>query len=523
MSMDAAVQLALMAKAKKVFGTEGAFLSFPVAPLPYTRPQLEFFDDKDADAARASDQNLAQFSALVNLIPLDEAWLPTETLFLWQVYEEVLKGNYAISSRTDEEEAAYQAAGAFLGSIPAGGGWQDSPAVSAYKTCEDAVRIAQEQYLAVKSTAESSSDPEQQKRWREVDEPAARAGLDALNARWLAEGQKNEVEQARARRANLGARSPLQTWQQWRSRFNPDIDTVTDTSNFTVFPSPFAPRNALDEGAWKTFQLTKDELPALLEEIPAPLKERFGVAAPPASVLSIDFEFSSALIQREWFASDALKARFWRFADGTAHLSDGAAPPSGRCPAYVTAVVFGRRVKMETIGAAAPQQAFEAIRFPAAAAGQVRLAQIPAERLAAPAAVSDRLARLIKETPPRLLATRPVLNIQERATVPPVAGVQAMGATAGTPMVRAAHLESIAAVRPILRPPAKNGPAIEARINPRHELARNLPTRPGTPNIPIVRPRRQVTQVTPDDQIFILAFVCKEVPKCPDPDPALQW
>ena len=28
---------------------------------------------------------------------------------------------------------------------------------------------------------------------------------------------------------------------------------------------------------------------------------------------------------------------------------------------------------------------------------------------------------------------------------------------------------------------------------------------------------------TPDDAIYILAFICKALPKSPDPDPTLQW
>ena len=89
--MDSAVQLALMSKAKKVFGADDTFLSFPVSPLPHTKRQLDFFAQQDATALRQSLQNLQAFSTLVNLIPSDEAWLPTETRFLWDVYEQMLK------------------------------------------------------------------------------------------------------------------------------------------------------------------------------------------------------------------------------------------------------------------------------------------------------------------------------------------------------------------------------------------------------------------------------------------------
>ena len=62
---------------------------------------------------------------------------------------------------------------------------------------------------------------------------------------------------------------------------------------------------------------------------------------------SLTFEFSSAAILRPWFVSEALRARFWRFADPGKILSDGGTPPKGTCPAYVTAIIFARKVAVE--------------------------------------------------------------------------------------------------------------------------------------------------------------------------------
>ena len=32
-----------------------------------------------------------------------------------------------------------------------------------------------------------------------------------------------------------------------------------------------------------------------------------------------------------------------------------------------------------------------------------------------------------------------------------------------------------------------------------------------------------VTESQPNDEITLLAFICKRLPLCPDPDPALSW
>jgi len=128
-----------MSKAKKVFGADDTFLSFPVSPLPYTKQQLDLFAQHDADAVRQSLRNLQEFSTLVNLIPSDEAWLPTETRFLWDVYGQVLKeANFASSTRTPQEEAAYQAALAYLRVAGEGGAWEESAPVKAYRQHKDA-------------------------------------------------------------------------------------------------------------------------------------------------------------------------------------------------------------------------------------------------------------------------------------------------------------------------------------------------------------------------------------------------
>ena len=81
--MDSCTQLALMSKAKKVFGKEDTFLSFPVSPLSFSKQQLDFHSQQDPTASRRSFQNLHAFSTLVNLIPGGEAWLPSQSRFLW--------------------------------------------------------------------------------------------------------------------------------------------------------------------------------------------------------------------------------------------------------------------------------------------------------------------------------------------------------------------------------------------------------------------------------------------------------
>ena len=112
--MDAAAQLALMVKAKAVFGAPDTFVSFPVSPLPYTKRQLDFYAQSSAGEVAESLQHLHAFSTLVNLVPGGEAWVPTESRYLWDAYRAMLEGHFADSQRTADEEADYQRALGFL-------------------------------------------------------------------------------------------------------------------------------------------------------------------------------------------------------------------------------------------------------------------------------------------------------------------------------------------------------------------------------------------------------------------------
>lgn len=504
--MDSATQLALIAKATKVFGNDQTFLSFPVTPLPFTKQELSFLDDQNL-------QNLQTFSSLVNLLPNGEAWLPTESHYLWDVYDEVLKqADLASSTRTPAEEAEYQKAFCYLYVAHEDGTREDTDFVKIYKQHKDAFLLAQQNYLAAKGTAEYSTDSAEKQQWQEVDEPTLRAELESCETLWVIQGYKNEVEEAQATIFILGARSPLQTWMEWKGRFNRDLDTLTSAIDLSsVFGSSFSPSNALDEGAWKPFKLTGAEVKALVAEAPAELRARLAIGSGDSPIASLAFEFSSATIVRPWFESDVFKARCWRFSDSSQMLSDGSTPPSGLCPSYVTAIVFARNLLVETkstLSTGEETASFENFHLPIVALApeklhllrpQIRLdpggwrSQSPTELKAkAPVVPTKQTISPAKFPSPNLPINAPVTGLQPlKATV-----VQPVNFV--SPQFRA--LQRVVFTR--LTPLSKQDEAS------------------GTPGRPSYQPSPPATQ---DEAIYILAFICKLLPRCPDPDPTLQW
>src|SRR5260221_6591400 len=144
-TMDAAVRLALMAKARKVFESDDTVLSFPALnPLTKSKDWFQLalsHGMTDAELAAASE-----FARIVNAIPNGVLFDGTSEEFLWDVYADVLgRAQVASGSLSPEEQAARLNAGALLYTTAADGARQDSPQFMAYKQCRDAVITAQEE------------------------------------------------------------------------------------------------------------------------------------------------------------------------------------------------------------------------------------------------------------------------------------------------------------------------------------------------------------------------------------------
>ncbi|WP_447963199.1 hypothetical protein [Nitrospira sp. Ecomares 2.1] len=520
MAIDSIVQLALMSKAKKVFEKEGTFLSFPVTPLAYTKEDLDFFSQETGSDLLQSKANLAAFSTLVNLIPRDEAWLPTDTRFLWNELEYVLReGHLALSTRTQEEEVAYREALTFLKVPGEGGLLQDSPKVKVYNQYKDAYIMAEQEFMEARSTGEAAEDESEKKRWREVDEPAFRAKLKDLDNQWILEGYKNEVNIARSQYQNLGAKSPSMTWDEWKGSFNQDLDSETNAQdNFTVFPSSFTPSNALEEGSWNPFSLSQAEINMLVNEAPADLRTRFSAEGAVSSKKSVTLEFSSAAIKRSWFDSEIFRSRFWRLSDSTKVFSDGGSPPSGDCPAYVTAIVFARKVVVEDKqvqpNTSNPKVSMD-LRFNYAVKDQNSIQKIN------PAVLQAVQPQLMKRPSvhPQPIKAQPVQPLMMKMQPKAMASFKSTAIRVPTQPTRGNVL-----VRPAVRTPVVARPAYSrSMVNLQASSYTRLPStpirkpapRPATP------PRPQTT--VPDENIYILAFICKPLPKSPDPDMTLQW
>ena len=482
--MDITTQLVLMSKAKKVFGNDQTFLSFPLTPQPYTKQQLNFLEDKNLE-------NLQRFSMLVNHIPTGETWQPTDSTYLWDIYRRILvDANYAESTRTPAEELAYQKAYQLLFRLRDDGTPIDSPTLTAYKRFKDAWIVAQESYNSAKTSAFYLTDPVAIQQWTTIDEPRLRNQMTTCQDQWVIEGFKNEVEAAFATRQTLGARSPYQTLSEWKKLWIQEIDNLTSAIDQSSAPaSSFSPSNALADSAWQSHQMGEAEINALFQESPAELRSRLGAASPNLSELS--FEVSSATIVRPWFASDALKARFWKFNDAS-QLSDGGMPARGDCPAYVTAIVFARKLTTTQKPAPDPQPDPKPDPKPVV----IRPRPIPVDEIQPRVKLGKIGGDRLRMSPLKPMAI-PALEVADKRLLLKDALIK-------DTLVREDMLQ--------LRRERVFSNLTEATfdrvVQPGQTQEQKDPSK-----------KQSVT----DDSIYILAMVCKRVPKCPDPDLTLHW
>jgi len=467
--MDAATQLALMAKATHVFGSDANFLSFPVTPLGINKSKLDLLGD-------TSLLNLIEFSQLANLIPTGTAWLPNASTYLWDVYRSVLTyAVYAESSRTAGEEADYQAALDVLYDPGADGLRVQSARALAYKICRDRYIVAQEAYLARPNAAPGSSES--------TEDAELRTEMEEALREWESAGYRAEIESAEATEQHLGAKSPQRTRKEWLDRFNSDVDSLTRPSDQAiVYPTSYVPEDALDDSSWRPFTISGDEIASVLALAPKELRDRLGVPAAGSPIESLSFEFSSAALVRPWFTPDLFRSRFWRFPDSDMMLSDEQATDTGLCPAYSVALVFARNIQQRMKPNAPVGTGGKELRFNLAALPQmqIQLAQLKQSPTFRPRRPSAKAA-VHRPMPPSLKPV-PAFRINPAA---PIARQRTM------------RLQQMRFRR--MQPRPTNHPPVP------------VPSAPPVASVPA------------NETIYILAFVCKRVGKSPNPDMSLHW
>jgi hypothetical protein len=473
--VDALAQLAMMTKAKAIFESDDTFLSFPaLSPLSYSAEQLAFVVPGDLTPQRLNDAS--EFAHVANQIPRGVLAPVAQGEYLWEVYRDVLAtAQPASGALTTDEQAQLDAARAVL----------SADVLTAYRQYRDATYAAEEEYKNQQLTAENSDDAALKAKWTNDDEPRLRATVARAQADWVSLGHKNEVEAAEQVQQRFANSAPTATWNEWQTSFMDDLDIKTTTDVISFAPTGFSPYDIVDDNDWPEFELARSEIAGLIAQAPAELTEIFGSNLEVSAIEHISFQYRSVAVTRSWLRPALFNARFWRLPTGAEVLSDGTDAANGRCPSYIAALVFIRNVS---------------VTLRQTAGGQV--------------VVRDHRSMLQVNPTDLKLPASFLTAIPSPGHIPvPVGG----DLHAGIPALQAIRDHRTGAAAPGLSPGAR------ALVAPPRWRGLPVFTRPiATVSTPPPASTPQPPTAT-DAEVSVLAFICKRLPRCPDPDPSLSW
>jgi hypothetical protein len=523
--MDSLAHLALMTKAQLVFAAPDTFLSFPaLSPLTYSPDELSFASGNALSAHQL--RTFAEFSRVTNSLPLGTIFQPQTDTYLWDKYHEVLTTSVLASNQpSSEQKAAVAAAQAYLHVTTPDGLPTDSPAVVAYKQCQDAWFKAVQDYKEKQLSASASTDPKQQAQWKETDEPALRAKIAEAEANWENKGNKAAVEQAQKAVTDVTAQSPQLVWRDWSSKFIPEVDLQTDPEQNTFALTGFLPNNAIEQKDWPSFTLNAFEIGRLVGQAPKELAGIFGELPSTSEIESISFEYRSVGLERPWLEPKVFSARFWKPTDPSAQLSDGGDPPKGDWPAYITAIVFARNIVLHVRAASGPPAPVQLRALPSITQ-RVQFVAQPAPGGGAPVLkpVVAAAPTAVRVPPPPSVARPAVMMRAKLATATPTMhAAVALAATAPHTVTRDHRSASPTAAAVV-----RLNPALLSTLKVAHPIVVSPPPARTPPPQPSPTPPPQPSPTPPpspepEQGVSILAFVCKRLPRCPNPDPALTW
>ncbi|GAO43552.1 hypothetical protein [Flavihumibacter petaseus] len=507
--MNAAIAIALLTKLKLIFETDAdgvkqdqKFLSFQNGQFMVSKEAFYFVDPEKygIDPTEATVRKHA-FAAMFNFIAEPNDLITVKPDLLQDVYSRVLKlAIPANSHRTAAEEASYQDALAFLNKEEAVDGIQVTP-LARYEQYEQLYKAAVSDYKTrqLQATLAEGVGAEPVKTQWLADEPALKSMIAKAMLAWESKGNKAAVEKWLGLFNQLTGAAPVTTLNDLKTDYElfakmHGADELA--GEFTYLPTLFNPINFFeDQVPWQMLTLDKMEVASLYEKAPANLKEVFQVSDGEPEIQHIGFEYAVVTIVREWFPlKEFFQQRFWKLPDGETVISDGNG--NGLVPAYPDKMIFVRNVAIQY---AKPVQ-------PSAATGNLT-AQLfvklnPQVSFQAKTKSDQLLGRRMKMATLRAGAAAPA---ESAAPVMPVAD------SAGR--VLSMHL-------------AGDKPAVARKFSASLFKAggfrkfTDVVVKPPPPPTPPPVPGNTELKYP---AMELLAFICKKMPLCPDPDTALDW
>ena len=532
-ALDSRAVLGLLAKAHEVFSGEGATLSFPLgSPVSFDADAFLAAMGPAPDAA--GHALLAEFSTMMNWIPGGVVWPPVEPRTLDEVVRYILgQATWASGNRSPAEEARAVEAKALVDLA--------NPLMQEYAARKDAW---------IRSREQLRNNPE---------DLAAQEAERTANTALLSCPGRDDIERAMDDLVALDDRAPYRTREQMQRQIDVGTGTFDDPSGGRFSPVRPLPREVIAAPNWDSVTLDRAALDALAAGAPQVLTDHLRLdEASEDPILSITFEYASAQLHRQWLDERILQLRCWRFDDGRV-LSDGGTPAAGDCTSYVRAIVLARNVSVtskappgappaappESLGFMVAERADSAQHWDAvlteAKAWEDPRYLVAAAQVEPPVVESPVVESLVESVPavseevvqPVEYQVQADLGIARALRIQPLAALSTDAiaepadvafADGGQVRFAAASLRGSAA-----RFHAAPEVLISDQFVQETSSARNFEYifQPVTAEQPAEPPPAAdsgtITFTTPPGQLILLALICKEIDRSPNPDPDYAW
>jgi hypothetical protein len=344
---------AILSKLELLFSDQDSFIAFTIPGIALTPKDLAFHFTNSTLGITPQQalESASSFARLVNLTPdVSRKW-SSDGRVIWSMYEIVLNQAVLASDNTTvAEEEELQKAKEFLYEQQEVSDLLgkrittvDTDRLSKYKLYRSSYLQAQYEYNAMELTAKLSSDPTLKNNWITI-EPLKKSFIDQAFQDWISKGFKGDVEKAFATIKQITGRSPRITWEKWKDEFGQN--KMTDLSEQDFYQTYFYPHKFYEPASdvpWVTIQLDTSEIQNLnltsgtSSILPLDTGENF-------TILNMSIEIIRISIIRPWLEPNLFRSRFWRWANERSPLSDGANPPAGDLPAYISEAIFARNL-----------------------------------------------------------------------------------------------------------------------------------------------------------------------------------
>ena len=486
--MNASIAIALLTKLKLFIGSYAAgvkqehkFLSFQNGHFSTSKDSFYFIQpDKYGTDATETATRRNEFASLYNFIAETDDLITATPELLQDVYSRILRAAIpANSHRTAAEEEQYRQAIDYLNKEETEEGTVVTP-LSRYESYEQLYKSALSEYKTRQLQAvlaQGMGSEEVNAQWQ-LDEPALKNAITKALLAWETKGRKEEVERWMAVFNKLAGASPVKTLADLKSDYDlfaKMYGADSSAGEFSYLPTLFNPSDFFeDQVPWQKLTLDKMEVASLYEKAPARLKGIFETEETGPEVQHIEFEYAVVSIVRDWFPfKEFFQQRFWKLPEDQPLVSDGNG--KGLIPAFPEKMIFIRNVL---------------IRY---------------ERPVAPAQEGKNLtAHIFQKLNPnmKLQVNSKAGRILERRIKPgAIREVHTEVKTAATPAISrkfSASLFKAAHTRKFI-----------------DQLVKPVPVPPPPPS-PVITEEKY-------EPMELLAFICRKMPLCPNPDPSLDW